>query len=189
MVFSASELQDIARNPEHRNGLKRLALIVFLAGVCNIGWGALVVAYPERMLAGYGILSIQWPQFWRCIGMFVGVFGVGYLIASRNLHRYWPVILVGLLGKLLGSIRDGLGAAAGPSSAWFPLGERHKRPHLDPAFCRRSSHRSLDGRSHDREPAVFGTDSVSTSAGSQVHSNDASVEAVSFGSPECPRRG
>jgi hypothetical protein len=45
-----------------------------------------------------------WPQLWACIGMIVGVYGLGYLIAARDPARHWPIVLVGLLGKILGPI-------------------------------------------------------------------------------------
>jgi len=41
---------------------------------------------------------------WACIGMIVGVYGLGYLIAARAPARHWPIVLVGLLGKILGPI-------------------------------------------------------------------------------------
>jgi hypothetical protein len=54
-----------------------------------------------------------YPQHWQCIGMIVGVYGVGYAIAAFNPFRHWPIVLVGLLGKVFGpigmalAIRDG----------------------------------------------------------------------------------
>jgi peroxiredoxin len=36
--------------------------------------------------------------------MIVGVYGVGYLIAAGDHRRHWPIVLVGLLGKILGPI-------------------------------------------------------------------------------------
>jgi small multidrug resistance pump len=44
----------------------------------------------------------RYPDIWQCVGMIVGVYGVGYLIAAFDPLRHWPVILVGLLGKVLG---------------------------------------------------------------------------------------
>lgn len=46
----------------------------------------------------------NWPQIWQCLGMVIGVYGVGYLIAAADPLRHWPIILVGLLGKVLGPI-------------------------------------------------------------------------------------
>ena len=36
--------------------------------------------------------------------MVVGVCGVGYALAARDPYRHWPIVLVGLLGKLLGPV-------------------------------------------------------------------------------------
>ena len=36
--------------------------------------------------------------------MIVGVYGVGYGIAAANPFRHWPIVFVGLLGKILGPI-------------------------------------------------------------------------------------
>jgi small multidrug resistance pump len=41
---------------------------------------------------------------WQCIGMIVGVYGIGYACAARDPTRHWPIVLVGLLGKVLGPI-------------------------------------------------------------------------------------
>ena len=46
----------------------------------------------------------RYPQIWQCVGMIVGVYGVGYLIAARDPLRHWPITLVGLLGKVFGPI-------------------------------------------------------------------------------------
>jgi small multidrug resistance pump len=44
------------------------------------------------------------PELWQCIGMIVGVYGVGYWIAARDPFTHWPIIVVGLLGKILGPV-------------------------------------------------------------------------------------
>ena len=46
----------------------------------------------------------NYPQLWQCLGMIVGVYGVGYAIAAGDPVRHWPIVLVGLLGKILGPI-------------------------------------------------------------------------------------
>ncbi len=46
----------------------------------------------------------NWPEIWQCVGMIVGVYGVGYWIAARDPIRHWPVVFVGMLGKILGPI-------------------------------------------------------------------------------------
>lgn len=51
-----------------------------------------------------GIERINYPEIWQCVGMIVGVYGIGYLIAAGDSRRHWPIVLVGLLGKILGPI-------------------------------------------------------------------------------------
>lgn len=77
------------------------------AGVYNLLWGAAAVVAPVRFVRGLGVTPASdelWPQFFACIGMIVGVYGLGYLIASRDPARHWPIVLVGLAGKILGPI-------------------------------------------------------------------------------------
>lgn len=77
------------------------------AGVYNIVWGAAMVLAPITTLKMLGVsppTTELWPQLWACIGMIVGVYGLGYLIAARDPLRHWPIVLVGLLGKTFGPI-------------------------------------------------------------------------------------
>lgn len=77
------------------------------AAAYNIAWGAAMILAPVWTLKMLGVsppTKDLWPQLWACIGMIVGVYGVGYFIAARNPARHWPIVLVGLLGKVLGPI-------------------------------------------------------------------------------------
>lgn len=96
-----------------------MAKVLVLAGVYNIVWGMLAVFAPMQTLRWLGVSPLPtYPQFWQCIGMIVGVFGIGYLIAARNPYRHWPLTLVGLLGKILGPI----GFVASIDSGSLPVG-------------------------------------------------------------------
>jgi hypothetical protein len=44
------------------------------------------------------------PVIPQCVGMIVGVYGIGYLIAASDPLRHWPIVLVGFLGKIFGPI-------------------------------------------------------------------------------------
>jgi len=77
------------------------------AGAYNVLWGAAMALAPVGTLRALGVspsTTELWPQLWACIGMIVGVYGLGYLIAARDPARHWPIVLVGLLGKILGPI-------------------------------------------------------------------------------------
>ena len=74
------------------------------AGIYNLLWGAAVIAIPNALFSWAGLEPLRYPEIWQCVGMIVGVYGVGYLIAASNSRVHWPIVLVGLLGKVLGPI-------------------------------------------------------------------------------------
>lgn len=74
------------------------------AGVYNLAWGAAVVLWPSLFFEWAGAAPPNYPEIWQCVGMVVGVYGVGYLIAARDPFRHWPITFVGFLGKLFGPI-------------------------------------------------------------------------------------
>jgi hypothetical protein len=74
------------------------------AGVYNIAFGFWAVAWPEALFRWAGMPAPNLPELWQCIGMIVGVYGVGYWIAARDPFTHWPIVFVGLLGKVFGPI-------------------------------------------------------------------------------------
>jgi hypothetical protein len=96
-----------------------MSTTLFLAAAYNLTWGAWAVLAPEHSFAHSGMLvpdkPLHYPQLWQCIGMIVGVYGVGYALAARDPVRHWPVVLVGFLGKLFGPIGLAFGVATGQS--------------------------------------------------------------------------
>lgn len=90
-----------------------MSLTLYLAAAYNLLWGAWVVLFPNAYFGLVGMDRPNIPQLWQCIGMIVGVFGVGYAIAAHDPDRHWPIVLVGLLGKTFGPIGFVLAAAKG----------------------------------------------------------------------------
>ena len=78
--------------------------VLVAAGLYNLAWGAAVILFPLAIFQWLGMELPRYPQIWQCVGMIVGVYGVGYLIAANAPNRHWPIVLVGLLGKVLGPI-------------------------------------------------------------------------------------
>lgn len=74
------------------------------AGLYNLAWGFLVIVWPHFLFDVTGVERLNHPEVWQCVGMVVGVYGVGYLLASGSHRTHWPIILVGFLGKLFGPI-------------------------------------------------------------------------------------
>lgn len=74
------------------------------AGVYNLLWGALTVLRPMWLFELASIDPPNYPFIWQCVGMIVGVYGIGYLAAASDPVRHWPIVLVGFLGKIFGPI-------------------------------------------------------------------------------------
>lgn len=82
----------------------KLSITLVLAGIYNIIWGAYIILLPKHQ---FEVLKTPAPEpieIWQCVGMIVGVYGLGYLVASTNYKKHWPIVLVGLLGKIFGPI-------------------------------------------------------------------------------------
>lgn len=78
--------------------------ILIAAGLYNLVWGALNIFFPLKMFELLGVTAPNYPEIWQCVGMIVGVYGIGYLIAANSPLKHWPIILVGFLGKIFGPI-------------------------------------------------------------------------------------
>jgi hypothetical protein len=78
--------------------------VLWAAAAYNLFWGLIVVQFPSRPFEWIGVEVPNYTCLVQCIGMIVGVYGVGYAIAAGDPMRHWPIVLVGLLGKLFGPI-------------------------------------------------------------------------------------
>ena len=78
--------------------------VLYAGAIYNLAWGAMVVFFPRMPFEWAGMEPPNYLSLWQCIGMIVGVYGVGYWIAAGDPVRHWPIVLVGLLGKILGPI-------------------------------------------------------------------------------------
>lgn len=86
-----------------------MAVTLAVAGVYNLAWGASVILAPTLQFSLLGVPETRWPNdvglaIWQCVGMVIGLYGLGYLIAATNPFRHWPIVLIGLLGKVMGPI-------------------------------------------------------------------------------------
>jgi len=92
--------------------------VLAAAAVYNLAWGAFAILFPRVPFDWLGIEPPNYLSLWQCIGMIVGVYGVGYAIAAVDPLRHWPIVLVGLLGKILGPIGF-VGAATRGELPWL----------------------------------------------------------------------
>src|SRR5512146_2585699 len=91
----------LKREPHHRLWMQ---WTLALAGIYNLLWGGLAVLFPAAPFRWMQIETPNYPALWQCIGMLVGVYGIGYLVVASAPTRHWPIVLVGLLGKILGPL-------------------------------------------------------------------------------------
>lgn len=131
---------------------------LWVAGIYNLIWGAAMIAFPQAIFDFAGIDRINYPEIWQCVGMIVGVYGIGYLIAATDPRTHWPIVLVGLLGKVFGPIGFaaalwkgtfpplfGLTILSNDLIWWVPFGmilwdaAKHRRKSVrpDPSVCSR----------------------------------------------------
>ena len=80
------------------------SLVLKLAGLYNLAFGAVAILLPGMVFQLANIEQPLYPEIWQCVGMVVGVYGIGYWIAASDPARHWPIVLVGLLGKLFGPL-------------------------------------------------------------------------------------
>src|SRR4029078_7692148 len=83
---------------------RRYRLIFCFAGLYNILWG-LYAAWDPQWLFRFAHLPLQnHPEIFVCLGMVVGLYGIVYMEVARVPERGWLLAMVGLIGKLLGTI-------------------------------------------------------------------------------------
>ncbi|MFM8703983.1 MAG: alkyl hydroperoxide reductase [Planctomycetia bacterium] len=100
---------------------RRLSWVLVAAGIYNLLWGGLTVLVPGWLFDLTGMERPNYPFIWQCVGMIVGVYGIGYLAAARDPIRHWPIVLVGFLGKIFGPLGYAMGVAKGevpPAFGW-----------------------------------------------------------------------
>jgi small multidrug resistance pump len=87
------------------------------AAIYNILWGAVVIFFPHLFFDLAGMERTNYPEIWQCVGMIVGVYGIGYWLAAQDPIKHYPIVLVGFLGKIFGPI----GFAQALITERFPL--------------------------------------------------------------------
>jgi len=58
--------------------------VLLVAAVYNLVWGAWVIFFPLVPFRWMGVDPPNYPGLWQCIGMIVGVYGIGYGAAALD---------------------------------------------------------------------------------------------------------
>ena len=98
--------------------------VLVAAGIYNLAWGAVTVGLPYWLFDLTGMERPNYPFIWQCVGMIVGVYGIGYLAAAADPLRHWPIVLVGFLGKIFGPLGYALGVARALAASAYRHGAR-----------------------------------------------------------------
>jgi Domain of unknown function (DUF4166) len=80
------------------------SFVLGLAALYNLCWGFLVIVAPAWCLHLVNLDPAANLPLVQCIGMLVGVYGLAYGIAASAPARHWPLVFVGLVGKVAGPI-------------------------------------------------------------------------------------
>jgi len=78
--------------------------VLAAAAVYNLIWGIGLVLLPNQPFVWAGMEPCNYPSLVQCLAMVIGVYGIGYAIAARDPVSHWPIVLVGLLGKIFGPL-------------------------------------------------------------------------------------
>lgn len=77
---------------------------LLFAGIYNLLWSCWVIGNPKLIFTLINMPPPNYIEIWQYLGIIMGVYGLGYLIAATNPIKYWPIILIGFLGKTFGAI-------------------------------------------------------------------------------------
>jgi hypothetical protein len=86
----------------YRDRMYRLCFV--LAAVYNVAFGIWTVFWPDHFFDLMRMRRPLYPEVWQCLGMIVGLYGLGYTYAAWRLDRGQPLIALGLAGKVLGPV-------------------------------------------------------------------------------------
>ena len=81
-----------------------MSLTLKVAAIYNLQWGIWVVLFPNHFFELVGMTLPIHPMIWQGMGMVIGVYGLGYWWAAQNPTIHWPIVAVGLLGKIFGPV-------------------------------------------------------------------------------------
>lgn len=81
-----------------------IPFVLHATAVYNLAWGLFVIFFPLEPFRWAGMEPPNDPVLVQCLGLIVGLYGIGYALAARDPVTLWPLVLVGLLGKVVAPI-------------------------------------------------------------------------------------
>ena len=114
MVRVLRLLADHFRTTKHP---RWMTYTLLAAAAYNALWGLWVGLFPAQSFTLLGMNVPEYLPLWQSVGLMVGCYAIGYFIAALDPYLYWPLVLVGLIGKVLGP----LGMIYAVASSQLPL--------------------------------------------------------------------
>lgn len=149
-LLNKKQLSSFTRleNPVMKTNITWIKAILVFAGLFNIGWGIIAVFLQPFFFHLVDMPGPHEATIWRSSGILAAVMGLGYLITSSNPFRYWPIVLMGLLTKVLMPLSLYAGFLAGELTSevfrmailnhviwWLPFGavlwRIYRQPYLE----------------------------------------------------------
>lgn len=96
-----------------------LASTLRIAAMYNLAWGAWQILAPASFFGMLGLPAPNYAMIWQGMGMVIGLYGLAYFWASYDYIRHWPIVAVGLLGKLFGPAGYAMGVLQGTAPVEF----------------------------------------------------------------------
>lgn len=91
-------------NKDLTNHTRRWSILFGLAGSYNLVWGAAVVLFPNLLFDLCGAPRLNYPAIMQCLGMVIGLYGLGYWYIARHPREGAMLATLGLLGKIGGPL-------------------------------------------------------------------------------------
>ncbi len=78
--------------------------LLWLAAAYDSVWGTWMLLFPASWLRATGFGPAAHPEVTQFAGMVTLTLAFGYLLASRDPIRHWPIVAIGLAGKVLAPV-------------------------------------------------------------------------------------
>jgi hypothetical protein len=87
-----------------RQRMNQHRIVLGVAALYNVAFGIWAGFFPNAFFDWFRLEPPRYPSIWSCLGMVIGLFGIGYGYAAWQPSRGQLFVGIGLAGKVLGPI-------------------------------------------------------------------------------------
>lgn len=77
-----------------------MQITLLAAGIYNLIWGVVTILNPQRIFENLHLALPNYMIMWQGIALVEILFGLGYLLASKQPFKHWIIVLIGFILKL-----------------------------------------------------------------------------------------